>query len=258
MYSVRVFWHMDAQQYYESLLAQGYTPEDSTKYTQEHYPDFGKESAPAAPEPAAPVPVAPAPMPMPAPGEMPAPAPMPMPGAQPMMMGMPMPNAQPMAVEIKGPNSAWRIINGVSGILLALVVLYLASSVKSDYDQAVAFLDAFGFDLTDDLESSLSTISLMWLIVMVAAVGLIGASISQFLNKPWAAKALFAANGVLMILLFITGYLEYNFVLELDEDISLFETNGLFLSYCTGICFATFALFAFLGRTKSPPVQLQN
>ena len=256
MYSVRVFRHMDAQQYYESLLAQGYTPEDSTKYTQEHYPDFGQESAPAAPEPAAPVPVAPAPMPMPAPGEMPAPAPMPMPGAQPMMMGMP--NAQPMAVEIKGPNSAWRIINGVSGILLALVVLYLASSVKSDYDQAVAFLDAFGFDLTDDLESSLSTISLMWLIVMVAAVGLIGASISQFLNKPWAAKALFAANGVLMILLFITGYLEYNFVLELDEDISLFETNGLFLSYCTGICFATFALFAFLGRTKSPPVQLQN
>ena len=199
---------MDAQQYYESLLAQGYTPEDSTKYTQEHYPDFGQESAPAAPEPAAPVPVAPAPMPMPAPGEMPAPAPMPMPGAQPMMMGMPMPNAQPMAVEIKGPNSAWRIINGVSGILLALVVLYLASSVKSDYDQAVAFLDAFGFDLTDDLESSLSTISLMWLIVMVAAVGLIGASISQFLNKPWAAKALFAANGALMILLFIKEILK--------------------------------------------------
>ena len=258
MYSVRVFRHMDAQQYYESLLAQGYTPEDSTKYTQEHYPDFGQESAPAAPEPAAPVPVTPAPMPMPAPGEMPAPAPMPMPGAQPIMMGMPMPNAQPVAIEVKGPNSAWRIINGISGIILALVVLYLASSVKSDYDQAVAFLDAFGFDLTDDLESSLSTISLMWLIVMIAAVGLIGASISQFLNKPWAAKALFGANGALMLLLFITGYFEYNFVLELDEDISLFETNGFFLSYCTGICFVTFALFAFLGRTKSPPVQLQN
>ena len=57
MYSVRVIRHMDAQQYYESLLAQGYTPEDSTKYTQEHYPDFGQESAPAAPEPAAPNPL---------------------------------------------------------------------------------------------------------------------------------------------------------------------------------------------------------
>ena len=91
----------------------------------------------------------------------------------------------------------------------------------------------------------------MWLIVMIAAVGLIGASISQFLNKPWAAKALFAANGVLMILLFITGYLEYNFVLELDEDISLFETNGLFLSYCTGICFATFTV-RFLGTHQEP------
>jgi hypothetical protein len=176
----------------------------------------------------------------------------------PAFSGMPMPNAQPMVVEVKATNPTWRILNGISGIILALVVLFLASSVKSDYDQAAAFLDAFGFDLTNDLESSLSTISLMWLIVMIAAVGLIGASISQFLNKPWAAKALFAANGALLILLFITGYLEYSFVLELDEDISLFETNGLFLSYCTGICFVTFALFAFLGRSKSPPVQLQN
>ena len=232
---------MDAQGYYESLLAQGYTPEDSTKYTQEHYPDFGQASEPAAPEPVAPAPVA-----------IPAPAPMPA------FSGMPMPNAQPMVVEVKAPNPTWRILNGISGIILALVVLFLASSVKSDYDQAAAFLDAFGFDLTNDLESSLSTISLMWLIVMIAAVGLIGASISQFLNKQWAAKALFAANGALLILLFITGYLEYSFVLELDEDISLFETNGLFLSYCTGICFVTFALFAFLGRSKSPPVQLQN
>jgi len=245
---------MDAQAYYESLLAQGYTPEDSTKYTQEHYPDFGKQSTPAVPEP-----VAPAPMSIPAPAEMPAQG-VAMQGS--VISGdihQNIPTINNMSpVVVSKPSPMWRILNGISGIILALVVLFLASSVKSDYDQAAAFLDAFGFDLTDDLESTLSTISLMWLIVMIAAVGLIGASISQFLNKPWAAKALFAANGALLILLFITGYLEYSFVLELDEDISLFETNGLFLSYCTGICFVTFALFAFLGRSKNPPVQLQN
>ena len=242
---------MDAQGYYESLLAQGYTPEDSTKYTQEHYPDFGQESAPAAP--AAPAPVAPAPMSIPAPGVTMQDSVI----SGDIHQNITNINNVPL-VAVSEPSPVWRILNGISGIILAMVVLFLASSVKSDYDQAAAFLDAFGFDLTNDLESSLSTISLMWLIVMIAAVGLIGASISQFLNKPWAAKALFAANGALLILLFITGYLEYSFVLELDEDISLFETNGLFLSYCTGICFVTFALFAFLGRSKSPPVQLQN
>ena len=242
---------MDAQGYYDSLLAQGYTSEDATKYTQEHYPEFGQ---------AAVAPVAPVPMSIPAPGEMPATAPMPIPapGEMPAFSGMPMSNAQPMMVEVKGPNPTWRILNGISGIILALVVLWLGSEIKSDYDTAAAFLEAFGFELTADLESSLSTLSLMWLLVMIAAVGLIGVSISQFVNTPWAVKALFATNGALLILLFITGYLEYSLVLELDEDISLFETNGLFLSYCTGICFATFALFAFLGRRKNPPVLLQN
>ena len=108
---------MDAQEYYESLLAQGYTPEDSTKYTQEHYPDFGQASEPAPSEPvpsepAAPGPVAPAPVAIPAPGEMPAPEPMPMPGAQPMMMGMPGQAAQAVVIQQKSQGGIWRIFNG--------------------------------------------------------------------------------------------------------------------------------------------------
>ena len=84
--------NMDAQGYYDSLLAQGYTSEDATKYTQEHYPEFGQ---------AAVAPVAPVPMSIPAPGEMPAPAPMPMPGAQPMMMGVPGQAVQSVVIQQK-------------------------------------------------------------------------------------------------------------------------------------------------------------
>ena len=219
--------NMDAQGYYDSLLAQGYTSEDATKYTQEHYPEFGQAA------------VAPAPMPIPAPGEMPAPAP----------MLMPTPSVAMQDSVISGD-----IHQNITDVNQNITTINYMSVVAV----SEPFLDAFGFELTTDLESSLSTLSLMWLLVMFAAVGLIGVSISQFVNTPWAVKALFATNGALLILLFITGYLEYSFVLELDEDISLFETNGLFLSYCTGICFATFALFAFLGRRKNPPVLLQN
>ena len=42
---------MDAQGYYDSLLAQGYTSEAATKYTQEPYPEFGQAVvAPVAPK----------------------------------------------------------------------------------------------------------------------------------------------------------------------------------------------------------------
>ena len=54
---------MDGQAYYESLVAQGYAPQEAIKYTQQHYPGFGQ--APAAPQPA--VMPAPQPMVMPAP-----------------------------------------------------------------------------------------------------------------------------------------------------------------------------------------------
>ena len=109
---------MDAQGYYDSLLAQGYTSEDATKYTQEHYPEFGQAA------------VAPAPMPIPAPGEMPAPAPMPMPGAQPMMVGMPGQAVQPVIIQQKSQGGIWRIFNGIFGIIFSLAMLYVSNLVR--------------------------------------------------------------------------------------------------------------------------------
>ena len=70
-----------AQEYYDSLMAQGYTPEQAKGFTQQHFPGFSPAAAMPAPMPAAPqpmaAPVAAAPMgqPMGAPmgGMMPAP-----------------------------------------------------------------------------------------------------------------------------------------------------------------------------------------
>jgi len=231
---------MEAKAYFESLLAQGYESEDAEKYTQEHYPDFSQVVAETAAMPAPPAP-APLPQMIPAPG----------------LTGMPLNLPAGTVLQVKQPNAVWRILNGISGMLLAVVVIWLSSEIKSEYDLAAAFLDAFGMDVTDDLESAISLISLMLMLVMIVGLGLFVVSIIQFVNTPWAAKALLGTNAVLMLLLIITGYLEYSLFSELDEEMSLFETNGLFMSYCTGICFATFGLFAFLGRSKGPSVELQ-
>ena len=67
-----------AQEYYDSLIAQGYTPEQAKGFTQQHFPGFSPAAAMPAPMPAAPqpmvVPMAGAPqMGMPMGGMMPAP-----------------------------------------------------------------------------------------------------------------------------------------------------------------------------------------
>lgn len=44
-------WIMDAQSYYQSLLAQGYTPSQAQQYTAQHYPGFTVASAPPLTQP---------------------------------------------------------------------------------------------------------------------------------------------------------------------------------------------------------------
>ena len=220
---------MDAQEYFESLTAQNYPDEEAEKYTQEHYPDFSL------------APTAPAPIVIPASG----------------LTGMPLNLPAGTVLEVKRPNAVWRILNGISGIILSSVVVWLASAIKSDYDLAATYFALFDIDVTSELESSLSFISFMLLAAIIVSIVLFIVSTIQFVNTPWAAKALLITNAVLMVILIITGYLEQSLVSDLGSDISLFETNGLFMSYCTGICFATFGLFAFLGRQKGPYVELQ-
>ena len=283
MYSVRVFHYMDAQQYYESLLAQGYTPEDSTKYTQEHYPDFGQESTPAAPEPAAPEPVATSPMAIPAPGELPAPAPMPMPmpGAQPMMMGMPGQAGQPVVIQQKSQGGIWRIFNGIFGIIFSLAMLYVSNLVREMWDvigdELSKEIDNLSTlervlidDFISDLESMISTFSTIYTVVMILSCVMLVVSIIQFMNKPWGGKAFLGAAALLLVVLLGAAMYEYTAINNLIDDvneledgedippISFMETPGFIGSACTSVCFIVFALLAYLGRHRDAPmVELQ-
>ena len=73
---------------------------------------------------------------------------------------------------------------------------------------------------------------------------------------------------LILLLLLITGFYETSSFVEIDKDYenitgdemedlpSFFEVNGTIGGYCAGLCFALYGLLAFIGRPKSPPVQL--
>ncbi len=159
---------MDAQGYYDSLLAQGYTSEDATKYTQEHYPEFGQALEPAAPEPVAPAPVA-----------ISAPAPMPMPGAQPMMMGMPgVVIQESMMPQATTTSKGMRITNGIFGILMSLaligyslLVIGIWAELSEAIEEDINTLNDIDVDEADDftegIESFLSTISFFYYAILL-------------------------------------------------------------------------------------------
>ena len=71
---------MQAQEYYRSLISQGYTAEQAKQYTVQHYPDF--EPVMPTPNAAQPLPEIPVPILLPE-----APVPMPLPGISPLPLG---------------------------------------------------------------------------------------------------------------------------------------------------------------------------
>lgn len=260
---------MDAQGYYDSLLAQGYTSEDATKYTQEHYPEFGQALEPAAPEPVAPAPVA-----------ISAPAPMPMPGAQPMMMGMPgVVIQESMMPQATTTSKGMRITNGIFGILMSLaligyslLVIGIWAELSEAIEEDINTLNDIDVDEADDftegIESFLSTISFFYYAILLVSLAVLVISIFQFLDKPWGTKALLASTGLLLVLLLATGAYEASSFASISDDYedltdesigdmpSFFEVNGTIGGYCAGLCFGVYALLAFIGRPKSPPVQI--
>ena len=103
-----------AQEYYDSLMAQGYTPEQAKGFTQQHFPGFSPAAAMPAPMPA----------PMPA-----APQPMVVPMAGAPQMGMPM--GAPMGGMMPAPQMAMQPSSGSSPIgyiAVVCVVITLALS----------------------------------------------------------------------------------------------------------------------------------
>ena len=103
-----------AQEYYDSLIAQGYTPNQAMSFTQQHFPGFSPAAAMPAPIPA----------PMPA-----APQPVAAPMAAAPQMGMPM--GAPMGGMMPAPQMAMQPSSGSSPIgyiAVVCVVITLALS----------------------------------------------------------------------------------------------------------------------------------
>ena len=260
---------MDGQAYYQSLVAQGYAPQEAIKYTQQHYPGFGQ--APAAPQPAV------------------MPAPQPMMASQPMVTGMPAQQmhpaqvgtiVQPMATPSTNTSKGMRITNGIFGILMSLILIFYSLYVIGLWAEASEDLEEnaelfeLASDVSDDfaefydgLESFVSTISMFYYAILLLSIGIFVISIFQFLDKPWGTKALLSSTGLVLVLLLITGVYETSSFSQLSEDyedltgdemeeITFFEVNGTIGAYCAGLCFALYGLLAYIGRPKSPPVQL--
>ena len=269
---------MDGQGYYESLLAQGYGPEDAVKYTQQHYPGFGQ--APVAPQPEV--------MPAPQPEVMPAPQPMVASVPQTMVAAPQTPAlvgnlAQPVIVVNQSTNTSkgMRIMSGIFGIMMSLaligysiVVIGMWDEVSDDIEEDMETL-GFYADVNDDvadfhegIDSFLSTISYFYYAILLFSIVTLVISVMQFFDKPWGTKALLGSTGLLLVLLLATGAYEASSFVEISEDYeeitdeplgdmpSFFEVNGTMGGYCAGLCFGVYSLLAFLGRPKSPPVQL--
>ena len=268
---------MDGQSYYESLLAQGYGPEAAAQFTKQHYPEFGQ--APAAPQPAV----------MPAPQPMAAPAPLGVVMQDSVISGdiqQSVTNINNITTNIVGNQSTntskgMRITNGIFGILMSLaligysiLVIGIWAEVSEDIEEDMEVLGFFAdvdddvADFHDGIDSFLSTISFFYYAILLLSVVTLVISVIQFLDKPWGTKALLGSTALLLVLLLATGSYEASSFVEIDgdyEDItgeslgdmpSFFEVNGTIGGYCAGLCFVVYGLFAFIGRPKSPAVQV--
>tara|TARA_B100000767_G_scaffold222263_1_gene210905 strand:+ start:616 stop:1443 length:828 start_codon:yes stop_codon:yes gene_type:complete len=274
---------MDAREYFESLTAQNYPEYEAEKYTQEHYPGFSL------------APTAPAPIAIPASGltGTPDPAagismqdapasqdvnPIPVSG----LVGMPMNMGTQQVIVVKNNSGgAWRVINGILGIIFSLIMLYVSNFIREMWDEIGILLEdefyllssleaAVLNDFITDLESMISNFSLIYTLVMILSVVMLVVSVIQFMNKPWGGKAFLGVSGLLLVVLLSAAVYEYTAinslideVNEMDDEeediqpIAFTSTPGAIGAFCTSSCFLVFALLAFLGRNKGPSVELQ-
>lgn len=226
---------MNAQEYYQSLLSQGYSSEAATIHTQQDYPDFVADgSAPQMASSQANASSLPASMEKDT-GDITA--------------GTPNTNLGGLvAAESIYKGKKFHIFNGVCGIFLSLFIMGFSYSISSDYETIGA---SFGI-------SQFNTLGSIWMVVFLIGLALFAISIIQFMDKPYGSKGMLVLTGILLVMLLLTGFQEYSTFEEWDdeageESVTYFEANGTFLFFCTAPCFGIFTLFAFLGRDNTPP-----
>ena len=237
---------MDAQEYYQSLLAQGYKSEDSVAFTQQHYPGFTL-----------------APTPEVNPSQMPFPAPVQMPGTS-MGVGV----GQTIVVG-KSKGKAFGIISGSIGIVMSIAILVWTTQMVNAAisDNIDVFSDESGSP-AETLVSALKTLQILSYLSIALLFGTIGISILTMLKKSkwWYLPAITFT----ILLLFVgMGYYtaisvnQYYHDEGCDSEIysncgdmkdeSMWNTDVMLSGYCTGFALIFIGLLSLMSKPKSSP-----
>ena len=232
---------MDAQEYYQSLLAQGYKSEDSVAFTQQHYPEF--TLAPVSEEP---------------PLQMPVPAPMPMAGASPGT------DVGQTIVVGKSKGKALRIISGSIGIVMSIAILVWMMEILDTTSGNIDYYSDEGTSSADTFVSALETVQVLSYVALALIVGIIGISVLTMLNKSkwWYLPAI---SLIMLLLLTGMGYYTTNstnqYYSDCDSEIysdcgelryeSTLESDAMILGYCNAFALIFIGLLSLISKPKS-------
>tara|TARA_A200000159_G_scaffold152119_1_gene162785 strand:+ start:18 stop:740 length:723 start_codon:yes stop_codon:yes gene_type:complete len=223
-----------AQEYYDSLMAQGYTPEQAKGFTQQHFPGFSPAVA------------------------MPAPMPVPMPAAP--QMGMPM--GAPMGGMMPAPGDRPGVLNWVAlGLTAAAITLvFIAmfsnswmtgeddgysmyfglSEYEADFDgdteESVTYDDCNADECPDMDDAGLTGMVFMWIAIAAAIGSLVLMCLNNFnvYNSKLGMIACFVSGG-LAITGAIIWLLMFPEVEELD-DLNLGAGMAFYIAIIAGVC----------------------
>ena len=222
-----------AQEYYDSLMAQGYTPEQAKGFTQQHFPGFSPAAA------------------------MPAPMPVPMPASS--QMGMPM--GAPMGGMMPAPGARPGVLNWVAlgltaaAIAMVFIAMFSNSWMTGEYDEesTISFgLSEYESEFNDDTDSAtyddcnadecpdmdsagLTGMIFLWVAVAAAIGSLVLMLLNNFnvYNSKFGMIACFVSGG-----LAIAGAIIWLVMFpDLDWDyIDLGPGISFYLAIIAGVC----------------------
>ena len=232
---------MDAQEYYQSLLAQGYKSEDSVAFTQQHYPGF--TLAPAAEAP---------------PLQMPFPAPVQMPGISTET------GVGQIIVVGKSKGKALGIISGSIGIVMSIAILVWMMEIVDTTSGNIDYYSDEGTSSADTFVSALETVQVLSYVALALIVGIIGISVLTMLNKSkwWYLPAI---SLIMLLLLTGMGYYTTNstnqYYSDCDSEIysdcgelkyeSTLESDAMILGYCNAFALIFIGLLSLISKPKS-------
>ncbi|RZD47370.1 MAG: hypothetical protein CXT68_04140 [Methanobacteriota archaeon] len=237
---------MDAQEYYQSLLAQGYKSEDSVAFTQQHYPGF--TLAPTAEA---------------APSQMPFPAPVQMPGISTET------GVGQIIVVGKSKGKALGIISGSIGIVMSIAILvWMTQMVNAQTSDNIDTFSDEGGSPAETLVSALKTLQFLSYLSIALLVGTIGISILTMLKKSkwWYLPAI--TFTVLLLLVGMSYYTaisvnQYYHDEGCDSEIysnceemkytAMWDTDVMFSGYCNGFALIFIGLLSLMSKPKPNP-----